>query len=182
MQALIENSVVVAYPYSYSQLRRDNPQTSYPASPTVEALQAFGLFDVQDTTPPDFNPSTHRIEQARPSLVEGVWTQVWTVVELTPAEAQQYAKQLQDGIVAQTQQRLDDFARTKNYDGMLSACTYATSTVPRFQAEGQYCVEARDATWAKLYDMLAEVEAGTRPMPNSFADVEPELPALAWPA
>jgi len=88
---------------------------------------------------------------------------------------------LQADIVTATQQRLDDFARTRNYDGILSLCTYATSTVQKFQAEGQYGVTARDATWAKLYEMLAEVQAGTRPMPNGYADVEPELPVLEWP-
>ena len=85
-------------------------------------------------------------------------------------------------IVAATQQRLDSFAQSRGYDSMLSACTYATSPTPRFAAEGQYCVEARDATWSKLYEMLGEVLAGTRPMPTGFADVEPELPALSWPA
>ena len=85
-------------------------------------------------------------------------------------------------IVAATQQRLDTFAQSRGYDGILSACTYATSPTPRFAAEGQYCVEARDATWARLYEMLGEVLAGTRPMPSGFADVEPELPALSWPA
>ena len=91
-------------------------------------------------------------------------------------------EELKSEIVAATQQRLDDFARTRGYDGILSACTYATSTVPKFQAEGQYCVNARDATWAKLYQILAEVEAGTRPMPSGYADIEPELPVLEWPA
>lgn len=89
--------------------------------------------------------------------------------------------ELQTEIVTATQQRLDDFARTRNYDGILSLCTYATSTVQKFKAEGQYGVTARDATWAKLYEMLAEVEAGTRPMPTGFEDIEPELPVLAWP-
>lgn len=88
---------------------------------------------------------------------------------------------LQDQIVQATQQRLDDFAATRNYSGILSACTYATSSVPQFQSDGQYCVNARDATWAKLYEMLAEVQAGTRPMSNGYADVEPELPVLEWP-
>ena len=89
---------------------------------------------------------------------------------------------LQDQIVTATQKRLDDFARTRNYDGILSACTYATSAVPKFAAEGQYAVQARDATWATLYTILAEVEAGTRPVPSGYADIEPDLPALAWPA
>ena len=57
----------------------------------------------------------------------------------------------------------------------------ATSTNAKFQAEGQYGVEARDATWAKLYVIMGEVEAGTRPMPKSFLDVEPYLPVLEWP-
>jgi len=91
-------------------------------------------------------------------------------------------EELQAEIVTATQQRLDDFARTRNYDGILSLCTYATSTVPKFQAEGQYGVTARDATWATLYQILAEVEAGTRPVPSGCADIEPDLPALAWPA
>jgi hypothetical protein len=90
--------------------------------------------------------------------------------------------QLKEEIEAATQKRLDDFASTRNYDSILSACTYATSAVPKFAAEGQYCVEARDATWTKLLSMLAEVEAGTRPVPTGYADIEPDLPVLAWPA
>lgn len=47
--------------------------------------------------------------------------------------------------------------------------------------EHKYGVEARDATWAKLYEVMADVEAGTRPMPAGYADIEPELPVLEWP-
>lgn len=86
-------------------------------------------------------------------------------------------KAVQDG----AQRRLDNFAQTRNYSGMLSLCTYATSTNAKFQAEGQYGVEVRDATWAKLYEILAEVEAGTRPVPSGYSDIEAELPALQWP-
>lgn len=88
---------------------------------------------------------------------------------------------LQAGIVNATQQRLDDFARTRNYDGILSLCTYATSTNTAFSAEGQYGVQARDATWVKLYEILAEVESGVRPIPSGYAEIESELPVLAWP-
>ena len=56
----------------------------------------------------------------------------------------------------------------------------ATSTNAKFQAEGQYGVEARDATWAKLYEIMAEVKAGTRPMTAGYNEIEPELPALEW--
>ena len=88
---------------------------------------------------------------------------------------------LQEVVVQAAQQRLDDFARTRNYDGILSACTYATSMVPKFATEGQYAVQVRDATWAALYALLAEVQAGTRAAPESFDDVQPLLPVLEWP-
>ena len=91
------------------------------------------------------------------------------------------AEQVKAAFVAAIQQRLDDFARTRNYDGILSACTYATSTVPKFQAEGQAAVNLRDGTWAAAYEILAEVQAGERPMPAFLADIEADLPALAWP-
>ena len=81
---------------------------------------------------------------------------------------------------AAVQKHIDDFARTRGYDGIMSAATYATSTVPKFKAEGQYAVEARDATWAKCYEVLAAVEAGSRPMPP-LDELLAELPVLAWP-
>lgn len=88
---------------------------------------------------------------------------------------------IQDVITQAAQARLDAFAQTRNYDGILSACTYATSAVPQFSAEGQAAVNARDATWSTLYQIMGEVQAGTRPVPTSFADIEADLPELAWP-
>lgn len=78
------------------------------------------------------------------------------------------------------QKRLDDFSKTRGYDGILSACTYATSTVPKFAGEGQYCVNARDSTWSASYVILADVEAGNRSMPT-IDEIMSELPDLAWP-
>ena len=96
-------------------------------------------------------------------------------------KTQERALAVKNQIIDATQKRLDDFAQTRNYDGILSACTYATSAVPKFATEGQYCVEVRDTTWAALYDILGEVQAGTRPQPSGYADIEADLPALTWP-
>lgn len=82
--------------------------------------------------------------------------------------------------VAAIQGHLDSFAQTRNYDGIMSAATYATSTIPKFAAEGQYAVEARDATWTKGYEILDAVLSGQRPMPT-IDEVIAELPPLKWP-
>lgn len=104
----------------------------------------------------------------------------WSAEEIQADLLQKSAK-IQSEVLSAVQLRLDTFARTRNYDGILSACTYATSAVPKFKAEGQYCVNSRDSTWSVLYGILAAVQAGTRPMPKSYAEIEPELPNLTWP-
>jgi hypothetical protein len=90
-------------------------------------------------------------------------------------------EQILSSFTAATQQRLDAFAKTRGYDGILSACTYATSAAVQFSVEGQYCLNARDATWSAAYALLADVESGARPMPT-LEDVLAALPALAWPS
>ncbi len=79
------------------------------------------------------------------------------------------------------QNRLDTFARTRNYDNIQSACSYMLSSVERFADEGAYAMQARDATWSAAYAILAEVQAGTRPVPASLEDIDGDLPALEWP-
>ena len=88
--------------------------------------------------------------------------------------------EIQADFTAAIQAHLDRFARTRNYDGIMSAATYATSAVPKFRAEGQYAVEARDGTWAKGYELMDEVLSGQRPLPT-IEEVLAELPALEWP-
>lgn len=90
-------------------------------------------------------------------------------------------EQVEADIIVQTQARLDTWAKMRGYDGILSACTYATSTVPKFATEGQLAVTKRDETWAALYAFVEQVKAGTQSMPTGYADVEPLLPVLEWP-
>lgn len=183
MHALIENGQVAKYPFTQADLQAKYPGASIPAQWSAEFMAAEGIVTVVAVGQPSYNKLTHKAVDALPAYnaARSRWEQGFALEPLSAEEAAAAAQQLQDDIVAQTQARLDAFAGTRNYDGILSACTYATSTNPKFQAEGQYCVEARDATWARLYELLAEVEAGTRPVPSGYEDVGPELPVLAWP-
>lgn len=78
------------------------------------------------------------------------------------------------------QAHLDATARTRNYDGILSACSYATSTNLPFSVEGQACVAWRDAVWLYCYQQLALVQAGSRAIPASTAAFIDELPTISW--
>ena len=85
---------------------------------------------------------------------------------------------------ARVEARLNAFAATRRYSSINSACSYSTSTDPQFRLEGEYCVQARDATYRKCYDLLEEympdVLAGTRPIPT-WEEIETQLPPLVWP-
>lgn len=83
--------------------------------------------------------------------------------------------------VEAVQRHLDVEAQRRKYDGILSACSYATSTVNKFRAEGQACVEWRDAVWSACYELLARVESGSVPEP-SVDELIAVLPPMIWPA
>jgi hypothetical protein len=193
------NTATSEYPITEGFIRAQFPNTSFVVPFAAPAPYAFVAESLKPEIP---NPVIQTLKEFAPVLADGKWYRAWEVVskfvEYTDSEGvthtvaeqeaaaiaadqQANAQRIQNEIVAATQQRLDDFAKTRNYDGVLSLCTYASSPNPKFQAEGQYGVEARDATWTKLYEILAEVEAGTRPMPSGYADIEPELPPLVWP-
>lgn len=180
MYVLAPNQTVETYPYSIGDLRKANPDTSFPKNPTDELLAGYNVFPVADTPEPEYNRLLQTLEEGSPQFNGGQWARQWIVRDATAEEIAWRAEQIQQVIVRGTQKRLDDFAKTKNYDGILSACTYATSPTVAFAAEGQYCVNKRDATWSALYQVLAEVQAGTRAMPTSYEDIESELPALDW--
>ena len=93
-----------------------------------------------------------------------------------PPTLDEIQKQYTDAVQA----RLDSFAQTRGYDGILSACTYTASAVPQFRAEGEYAVHARDTTWAACYTVLGEVLAGQRPLPT-LDELFGLLPTLEWP-
>ena len=95
-----------------------------------------------------------------------------TEVEDVPTQADIIA-----GYTQQVQNYLYTTAQERGYDGILSLCTYATSSNATFTKEGQAGVIWRDAVWTKCYEILAEVQAGTREVPT---DIISELPVMNW--
>jgi len=78
------------------------------------------------------------------------------------------------------QSMLDETAKERGYDSILSLCTYATSTAAKFAAEGQAAIKWRDEVWAKGYAILADVESGSRAIPTE-SELLSELPSFVWP-
>ena len=94
MQILAPNGTAETYPYSIGQLRKDNPQVSFPKNPTDALLASYNVFSVTATERPLYDTVTQNLSEGAPTLTAGVWTQVWVVSEATPDEVTQRTSDL----------------------------------------------------------------------------------------
>ncbi len=77
----------VQFPYTIGQLRKDNPNTSFPAYITEATLANYSVFPVTEVAAPVVDPLTQRHEQTTPAQVDGKWTQAWQVIDLPEEKA-----------------------------------------------------------------------------------------------
>jgi hypothetical protein len=86
-------------PYSIGQLRRDNPQVSFPSTIPADTLAEYDVYEVTETPQPSYDSSTQSLSQAV-ELVEDVWTQVWTVAPLPQDQAESNIRSQRDSLLA----------------------------------------------------------------------------------
>ena len=60
----ITNGAVARYPYSSGQLRRDNPNVSFPRNIPLEIMRRYGMRPVTTEAMPDYDPLTHKVTTA----------------------------------------------------------------------------------------------------------------------
>lgn len=99
-----------------------------------------------------------------------VSTGISQIIQLTQAEIDalpiETIQEKQRTLESDVQKYLDDQAKLKGYDSILSACSYAAA--PNiFQIEGQSFLTWRAACWAYCYQVQDLVQAGAIPMPTA---------------
>lgn len=94
MYAKIVDGQVVAFPYTYNQLRADNPGTSFPESMPEERLAEWSVLPVLSGTPPAPEPGHTAVETNPVQQEDGRWVQAWEVRPCTPEEQEQKAAQM----------------------------------------------------------------------------------------
>lgn len=182
MYVLAIDKVVQKFPYTINELKQEYPNTSFPNDMSLELLQSYNVYLVvvtgvtyDDVTQvSELSGCTYNSRKKR-------WETTWTVRDKTAEEIDAYRDNIIQTIVSKTQERLDDFAQTRYYDDIKSACDYAGCSVQKFNVEGQYCKDKRAETWEKIYQITEEINSGIRPLNTNFQDIESELPILKWP-
>ena len=87
--------------YTLGQLRRDNPNTSFPKHISDETLAEYGVFSVTETDAPKVDSKTHRVISEVQS-VNGVWTQVWNTIPLDADKAGENVRAHRDRLLSET--------------------------------------------------------------------------------
>jgi predicted nucleic acid-binding protein len=83
------------YPYRVNELKKENPNVSFPDPLTEDILAAYQVFPV-DNVDQSHNSLTEKIAAADPVLVNGRWRQQWQVLPLSQEERNQKSRELAD--------------------------------------------------------------------------------------
>jgi len=156
MHVLAPNQVIEKYPYSIGNLRRDNPQTSFPRDPSEALLAVYNVYPVRRTERPEINPlrqdlteSTPIRQKARnpdgtfrsddpvtPENEAWEWVQVWVVTDVSPEEVERRIEAQHDQV---RQQRAD--AYREEADPLFFQAQRGAATMDEWEAKVQ---EIRD--------------------------------------
>jgi len=88
--------------YSIGQLRRDNPNTSFPKSPSDALLAVWDVYPYTVQDQPTVDYMTQTVTATALTQVNGAWTQGWEVSNLPAEDAGRNIRNQRDNLLQQT--------------------------------------------------------------------------------
>jgi len=152
MYVKITNGSVDTYPYSVGQLRRDNPNTSFPKQIPDEMLADYGVYPVTVSDQPSITARTQKVAMnATPTLVGSDWTISWTTSDKTADEVQEY----DDATAATNRAKRNNLLEDTDYLALTDVTLTAEMTA--------YRQSLRDITTHANWPNLADSDWPTKP-------------------
>ena len=151
MHVKITSGAVDTYPYSVGQLRRDNPNTSFPKQIPDDMLASYSLMPVTFADMPSINERTQNVAQdAVPSLVDGAWTLGWTTSSKTAEETQAW----DDGVASSNRSKRNGLLAATDYFALTDVTMGAAMTTYRQNLRDITAQEGfpNDIVWPSLPD------------------------------
>lgn len=189
--ARVENRRIVEYPvYSLHITNRAHPFEWYqkvffdqkPETPEFHYLQEVPVLQINNEVHVTYIPVAMTLRDLLAIIYPE--TNLGFSEEIQPVDISTVDEKLVNRIVELVRQHvqrlLDEFAKQRGYDSIVSAVSYGNSSVQQFANEGQRALQKRDEAWTNMYAYIAEVKAGSKPVPKSVSEIEAELPALTW--
>ena len=152
MYVKVANGAVEQFPYTLGNLRRDNPNTSFPKNPSDEMLADWGVYPVNEVEAPSHDAKTQNIvRDEAPTLNGSIWDYGWTVQAKTADEIQDY----NDGTAAVNRKIRDNKLAETDF--------YALSDVTMSAEMTTYRQALRDITTHANWPHLNDDDWPTKP-------------------
>ena len=147
-----DNNEVIKFPYHISDLKQDNPNTSFPKEPSDELLSSFNMYPVTVEDVPEYDIKLQNLSQDDvPTLVGGSWSLGWQVEEKTSSEVETYAN------------RVAINNRSKRDLLLLETDWWASSDLTMTAEQTAYRQALRDITSHANWPYLGEDDWPTKP-------------------
>jgi len=154
MYVKITSGAVDTFPYSMGQLRRDNPNTSFPRQIPNDMLAEYDVYPVTTTDAPEYDDRTQRVEQDTiPTFVDSNWTLGWTTTNKTAEEIQSW----DDSLAKTNRSRRSYLLETSDWTQVADAPVDATEWATYRQA-------LRDITTHDNWPNLSDDDWPTKPV------------------
>ena len=152
MYVKIANGAVEQFPYTLGDLRRDNPNTSFPKNPNTQTLESFGMYAVTKKETPSYDYKTQKLSTAdEPVLEDGNWVLVTSVQTLTTEE-----KTNLDNVTAEEKRTLRD-------NRIAETDWWASSDLTMTAEQTAYRQALRDITTHANWPHLEDADWPTKP-------------------
>lgn len=155
--------------YTLRQLRKDNPQVSFPAEPSDATLAEYGVYPIATEVQPSYDPRYQRLAQGPLTEANGVVTRGW-VVEDTPATAERVKEEAYRRIIAICPE-------WKQRNLTAQAAQLAKKGETNWTPKEQATWDAGEALWNQIAEIRAasDVIEAMDAIPVNFYDL-PEWP------
>jgi len=91
--AKVVSGVLEQFPYTYANLKADNPNTSFPKQPAGVDLDLWNVKPVTQLADPPYDPATQRLVQGTPVFNDPNWEVTQVVQALTQEEMDELQKE-----------------------------------------------------------------------------------------
>jgi hypothetical protein len=155
--------------YTLRELRKDNPQVSFPAEPPDNLLATHGMYPVQIEAQPNYDPRYQRLAQGPMSEANGTVTRGW-VVEDIPGTVERVKDEAYRRIIAICPE-------WKQRNLTAQAAQLAKKGEANWTPEEQAAWAAGEAIWNQIAAIRAasDVIEAMDPIPANLYDL------LDWP-
>jgi hypothetical protein len=136
--------------YTIGQLRRDNPNTSFPKAVSDAVLASYDVFPLSLTEQPAYD-HTKIIVEGTPVQVDGAWTQVWDVSD---ASSEEIASRIAEQSIV---------SRATRFELLNETDWWASSDLTMTAEQTAYRQALRDITSHANWPHLNEADWPTKP-------------------